>query len=471
MPILQPRIDEERGYTEADMQIGADVDKSLSTLIGAPDKFIDSGIQEIYKNASRNGYFNEQFTIDDVRSRYDELVNQQREPKARGGEQRKLLREDSILKNLKRELRKITRKYLPTEEEKTKLEEINQQILQRQEELFSDTIEPVRGIVEDKPVSDTRSDVVLRPTKSTIKSPEEKALLEEITVSAQPRLPSLEEITVSAEKRPISQKEPEFNILTKLGPNQLKSLQKRIKRMQDYPDAYVGNPDYAIQNLPDRLVNNYRDELLALVDYYRQNFQEGGNVDAQMAEIMPDDQMIAEAQAEDFAQEGMVPDEEMEDNYVDFIIGESLSMDDEEYLMATLNEDERLSMIFDQVIETASEFSGSGPVEGPGTGISDSIPARLSDGEFVITAKATEEIGPDELQRMMEQAEMNADARQMRQVGGYIQEEEEDQSIQAVKTAARPKQTGQGLMPEQLQDRENKKNMMMLNPRNTLLAR
>ena len=460
MPILQPRIDKERGYTEADMQIGADVDKSLSTLIGAPDKFIDSGIQEIYKNASRNGYFNEQFTIDDVRNRYDELVNQQREPKAIGGEQRKLLREDSILKNLKRELRKITRKYLPTEEEKTKLEEINQQILQRQEELFSDKIEPVRGIVEDKPVSDTRSDVVLRPTKSTIKSPEEKALLEEITVSAQPRLPSLEEITVSAEKKPISQKEPEFNILTKLGPNQLKSLRKRIKRMQDYPDAYVGNPDYAIQNLPDRLVNNYRDELLALVDYYRQNFQEGGEaVEDQMNDLM----MMPE--------EEMVPDEEMEDNYIDFIIGESLSMDDEEYLMATLNEDERLSMIFDQVIETASEFSGSGPVEGPGTGISDSIPARLSDGEFVITAKATEEIGPDELQRMMEQAEMNADARQMRQVGGYIQEEEEDQSIQAVKTAARPKQTGQGLLPESLEDRENKKNMMLLNPRNTLLAR
>ena len=230
--------------------------------------------------------------------------------------------------------------------------------------------------------------------------------------------------------------------------------------MQDYPDAYVGNPDYAIQNLPDRLVNNYRDELLALVDYYRQNFQEGGEaVEDQMNDLM----MMPE--------EEMVPDEEMEDNYIDFIIGESLSMDDEEYLMATLNEDERLSMIFDQVIETASEFSGSGPVEGPGTGISDSIPARLSDGEFVITAKATEEIGPDELQRMMEQAEMNADARQMRQVGGYIQEEEEDQSIQAVKTAARPKQTGQGLLPESLEDRENKKNMMLLNPRNTLLAR
>ena len=39
------------------------------------------------------------------------------------------------------------------------------------------------------------------------------------------------------------------------------------------------------------------------------------------------------------------------------------------------------------------EFSGSGPIEGPGTEKSDSIPARLSDGEFVFTAKATEEIG------------------------------------------------------------------------------
>jgi len=33
-------------------------------------------------------------------------------------------------------------------------------------------------------------------------------------------------------------------------------------------------------------------------------------------------------------------------------------------------------------------FMGGGEVEGPGTGTSDSVPARLSDGEFVLTAKA-----------------------------------------------------------------------------------
>ena len=166
----------------------------------------------------------------------------------------------------------------------------------------------------------------------------------------------------------------------------------------------------------------------------------------------------------------MVPDEQMEDEYTDFIIGESLTPEDEEYLLTALEQDDRLSMIFDQVVETASEFAGSGPVEGPGTGMSDSIPARLSDGEFVITAKATEEIGPDKLQGMMEQAEMDADARQMRQEGGYVTDIEEEEDV-SIGMASQPKVVGQRLMPEQLQDRENQKNMMMLNPRNTLLAR
>ena len=187
--------------------------------------------------------------------------------------------------------------------------------------------------------------------------------------------------------------------------------------------------------------------------------QEGGEaVEGQMDDLM----MMSE-------EEEMVPDEEMEDNYIDFIVGESLTPEDEEYLLTALEQDDRLSMIFDQVVETASEFAGSGPVEGPGTGMSDSIPARLSDGEFVITSKATEEIGPDKLQSMMEQAETDADARQMRQEGGYIQEEEEEDV--SIGMASQPKVVGQRLMPEQLQDRENQKNMMMLNPRNTLLAR
>ena len=119
----------------------------------------------------------------------------------------------------------------------------------------------------------------------------------------------------------------------------------------------------------------------------------------------------------------MLPDEEMEDNYLDFIIDEALTEEDEDMLTSKLEQDEQLSMLFDKVLEVASEFAGSGPVEGPGSGVSDSIPARLSDGEFVFTAKATEEIGASELMRMMKDAEARADERQQMQTGGPIEEE------------------------------------------------
>ena len=199
-------------------------------------------------------------------------------------------------------------------------------------------------------------------------------------------------------------------------------------------------------------------------------YAEGGEaVEDQMGDLMmmPEEENMMMSEEEPMPE--MVPDEQMEEDYTDFIIGESLTPEDEEYLLTTLEQDDRLSMIFDQVVETASEFSGAGPVEGPGSGVSDSIPARLSDGEFVMTAKAANEIGPDKLQGMMEQAEQDADVRQMRQEGGYIkQEEEEDTNIEM---ASQAKVAGQRLIGDQLQDRENQKNMMMLNPRNTLLAR
>lgn len=76
-----------------------------------------------------------------------------------------------------------------------------------------------------------------------------------------------------------------------------------------------------------------------------------------------------------------------------------------------LDADPKLNDIFDKVMTTASEFSGEGEVEGPGTGVSDSIPARLSDGEFVVTEQATDEIGADNLQTMMDDAEREADNR------------------------------------------------------------
>ena len=165
-------------------------------------------------------------------------------------------------------------------------------------------------------------------------------------------------------------------------------------------------------------------------------FQEGGSRDDQMQMAM---------------NQPMMPDEEMEDNYLDFIIDEALDEQEEEMLMSKLEQDEQLSMLFDKVLEVASEFAGSGPVEGPGSGVSDSIPARLSDGEFVFTAKATEQIGADELMRMMKDAEADAD-RQGMQEGGMMEEEQEVD------------QFGKPIDADISRD-EIKKNMMSVNPR------
>jgi len=119
----------------------------------------------------------------------------------------------------------------------------------------------------------------------------------------------------------------------------------------------------------------------------------------------------------------MLPDEEMEEDYVDYVIEETLSNEDRNYLTSALEKDDRLSIIFDQVVESAHEFSGSGPIEGLGTEKSDSIPARLSDGEFVFTAKATEEIGVDNLMSMMADAEAGSDERQGVAYGGMVEDE------------------------------------------------
>ena len=118
-----------------------------------------------------------------------------------------------------------------------------------------------------------------------------------------------------------------------------------------------------------------------------------------------------------------LPDEEMEEDYVDFVISEALDPEEQSYLMNALEADPQLSMIFDKVVDTASEFSGSGEVAGPGTGVSDSIPARLSDGEFVVTKKATDQIGADNLQTMMDEAERAFDGGLMSRDSGIEDEE------------------------------------------------
>ena len=119
---------------------------------------------------------------------------------------------------------------------------------------------------------------------------------------------------------------------------------------------------------------------------------------------------------------GMLSDEDMETNYTRFIMDEALNEEEEDMLVTKLEQDKELQMLFDKVIDVAQEFAGNGPVEGPGTGVSDDIPARLSDGEFVFTAKAVEEIGEDTLMSMMKDAEAAADKRQGLAEGGMLEE-------------------------------------------------
>ena len=200
---------------------------------------------------------------------------------------------------------------------------------------------------------------------------------------------------------------PDFLDLDKDG-NKTEPMKEAAKQAKERDGmAHGGEP------LPNEgLEELHKKEPDLVAKMLRDKKQEGGEMDEQMSMLMNKEQ-----------EPPMESDEEMEDNYLDFIIDEALSEEEEDMLMSKLQQDEQLSMLFDKVIEVASEFAGSGPVEGPGSGVSDSIPARLSDGEFVFTAKSVEEIGADNLMAMMKDAEANADARQGMQDGGDVEEE------------------------------------------------
>jgi hypothetical protein len=116
-----------------------------------------------------------------------------------------------------------------------------------------------------------------------------------------------------------------------------------------------------------------------------------------------DMEMEAEARAEDED----ITDEDLEG--MDAIIDTSALSDEEEKLLDEAVEmHPELEAIIPKLV--ATEFTDDGEVEGPGTGTSDSIPALLSDGEFVFTAKAVKNIGVDKLRKMMKQAEESYDA-------------------------------------------------------------
>ena len=124
--------------------------------------------------------------------------------------------------------------------------------------------------------------------------------------------------------------------------------------------------------------------------------------------------------------EGLKPDTEMEEDYVSYVMDETLSDDEMEYVNKALESDDRLSELFDKIVLSSAEFTGSGEVDGPGTGTSDEIPARLSDGEFVFTKKAVDVIGVEKLEKMMKDAEEQAE-RQTKAVGGIINDPTQDE--------------------------------------------
>jgi hypothetical protein len=127
-----------------------------------------------------------------------------------------------------------------------------------------------------------------------------------------------------------------------------------------------------------------------------QAYAEGGEVSdepMQVEELQPDVSMQMES--------AMMPGDDVETEAT--IDTSVLTSDEEQVLEQALEEYPRLMDIISKM--TMKEFTGSGEVDGPGTGTSDSIPAMLSDGEFVFTAKSVKQIGVDRLRKMMKKAE------------------------------------------------------------------
>ena len=134
-------------------------------------------------------------------------------------------------------------------------------------------------------------------------------------------------------------------------------------------------------------------------------YAEGGEVEGPMEvpELTPEQETSLDMQME----EALPPMEEGEMD-VSAQVDTSVLDSDEEALL-----EEVIEMhpgIVDVIVKlTTKEFTGEGEVDGPGTGTSDSIPAMLSDGEFVFTAKATKQIGVDRLRKQMKAAEEEYD--------------------------------------------------------------
>ena len=129
-----------------------------------------------------------------------------------------------------------------------------------------------------------------------------------------------------------------------------------------------------------------------------------------------DEDVIAETDME------MVAEDDMD--YDSILDTSALSEEEEKVLDEAVEMHPELEAIIPKIV--ATEFTEDELVEGPGTGTSDSIPALLSDGEFVFTAKAVKNIGIDKLRKMMKQAEEAYDAGMVEQEDAATMASEEE---------------------------------------------
>jgi len=137
-----------------------------------------------------------------------------------------------------------------------------------------------------------------------------------------------------------------------------------------------------------------------------QAYAEGGEVEDKgmtIPELSPEAETSLEMQMEE-----AMPESEEDEIDVQAQVDTSVLDSEEEQLLEEVIE--MHPNIMDVIVKlTTKEFTGEGEVDGPGTGTSDSIPAMLSDGEFVFTAKAVKQIGVDRLRKQMKAAEQEYD--------------------------------------------------------------
>ena len=127
-----------------------------------------------------------------------------------------------------------------------------------------------------------------------------------------------------------------------------------------------------------------------------------------MAEPMALSAMLGGGAPGSFAPEGILPEAGTEPSVVD-MAGEVLAPEEMTILNQVIDMHPEMIGILDTL---AMSVEQKGPISGPGDGTSDSVPAKLSDGEFVFTAKAVQQLGVDKLRKMMKKAELEFDEAQ-----------------------------------------------------------